>query len=481
ETELAKRVVHHILGKGYQVTPQLLDKLLKTKNPVETCSQLLENTGPEDILLVELPTEKKEKKSIETPEEEAPPIHIIQDVTTNSTCTGCYEDFLHLFQDRYKQLADILSVRPGNPPTQISRLPSQGEAYLIGMVTDKRVSKGRDEPITFLTLEDPTGQVDVLLPPTIPENHVAQIVLDEVIGVRVEHRNNIPIAREVFFPDLPARNRHPRTEKDVGVLMLSDLHVGSIKFLEEEFNRMLDWLNMENGDKKQREQAMTVKYVVICGDLVDGVGVYPEQEEELKIDDIYQQYEKAASLLSKIRRDIRIVVAPGNHDAVRGAEPQPAIPPEVAQPLYDLPNLTMVGNPATLELHGIRFLLYHGQSLGDLVETIPGQSLDKPSETMKIQLRKRHLAPTYGRHTVLAPERKDYHVIHQVPDVFHSGHLHINSYSTYRGVVIVNSGTWQSQTSYQKKRNITPTPCRAPLLNLKTMKITELNFSSQGS
>jgi len=39
-------------------------------------------------------------------------------------------------------------------------------------------------------------------------------------------------------------------------------------------------------------------------------------------------------------------------------------------------------------------------------------------------LKKRHVAPQYGAHTRLAPEDRDYLVMEDVPDVFHTGHVH---------------------------------------------------------
>jgi DNA polymerase II small subunit (EC 2.7.7.7) len=51
---------------------------------------------------------------------------------------------------------------------------------------------------------------------------------------------------------------------------------------------------------------------------------------------VNEQYEEAARLIGEIRDDIKIIIAPGNHDASRIAEPQPAIPKEYAKPLYQL-------------------------------------------------------------------------------------------------------------------------------------------------
>ena len=65
--------------------------------------------------------------------------------------------------------------------------------------------------------------------------------------------------------------------------------------------------------------------MLIAGDLIDGVGIYPNQENELTILDFKKQYEYAAKLINRIPKYIEIILLPGNHDSPRKALPQPAI------------------------------------------------------------------------------------------------------------------------------------------------------------
>ena len=55
---------------------------------------------------------------------------------------------------------------------------------------------------------------------------------------------------------------------------------------------------------------------------------------------------------------------PGNHDAVRPAEPQPTFEKDIQQ---DYNTTTFVGNPCDFSLHGVRLLSYHGKSIDDFV------------------------------------------------------------------------------------------------------------------
>jgi DNA polymerase II small subunit len=137
----------------------------------------------------------------------------------------------------------------------------------------------------------------------------------------------------------------------------------------------------------------------------------------------------------------------------------------------------MLGNPAFVELNGVKVLMYHGQGLDDIIATTPGLSYSKPSEAMKVLLKARHLAPIYGERTPIAPEQEDMMVITEVPDIFHSGHVHVVDVQSYRGTLVVNSGAWQSQTKYQQTMGITPTPGMAVIVNLATLQPVVYDFN----
>jgi DNA polymerase II small subunit len=173
-----------------------------------------------------------------------------------------------------------------------------------------------------------------------------------------------------------------------------------------------------------------------------------------------------------------MVLSPGNHDAVRQALPQPAVGLDIAEPLYAMDNVRWVGDPSYVKLHGVTFLIYHGKSLDDVIATTPDLSYDRPTDAMKLLLRSRHLAPTYGKRTALSPELRDFMVVDPVPDVMHVGHVHTYGELTYRGTLLVNSGTWQAQTSFQSNMGLDPTPSIVPVLDLSSMTVTRRNFGA---
>jgi len=248
--------------------------------------------------------------------------------------------------------------------------------------------------------------------------------------------------------------------------------------MRKAFKRFILWLNGKMGNRRLKEIAFHVKYVIIAGDIVDGVGIYPKQIDELEIDDIYRQYDAAAKLIREIPEYIEVILIPGNHDACRRALPQPAIPREYAEPLYEAREIYSLGNPCMFSLYGVKVLVMHGRSLDDVISTVPGMSFERPDEAMKFLLQCRHLAPIYGSRTLIASEPKDHLVVERIPDIFHAGHVHMMSYDTYRGTTIVNSGAWQEQTEYQREMGHTPNPGIAPIIDLQNLKILPIDFVS---
>jgi len=388
-----------------------------------------------------------------------PDVRILRDITGRSTCEGTLEDFTRYFRHRFHVLREMLRHRRELAGAQdiAKALRSTREIRIIGMVADVRPTKNKHR---ILEIEDDTERIPVLL---LADSPLASesVVLDEVVGVvGTINGKGLVIATSLVRPDLPTSKSFPGTKDHVRAAFMSDIHVGSRTFLEDKWSKVSEWLGGTD------EVAQSIRYLVVSGDVVDGIGVYPRQDEELAIDDIYGQYEALAKMVAVLPDRLQVILLPGNHDAVRPAEPQPAFPTSI-QKLFDS-NAIFAGNPSLLSLEGVRVLAYHGRSMDDLVSSIPGLSYHRPIEAMKAMLRMRHLAPIYGGKTPIAPEAEDHLIIDEVPDIFVTGHVHSVGVDQYRGVVLVNSSTWQAQTPYQKMRNIDPMPARLPVVDLAT-------------
>ncbi|OQD59355.1 DNA polymerase II, small subunit [Methanobrevibacter arboriphilus JCM 13429 = DSM 1125] len=397
---------------------------------------------------------------------------VIQDTSKKSYTSGEIGNLITYFKNRYSKLSKILSKRPELKAYQkISDLEEKAtDLSLIVMVKEIRSTKNGHKIIVF---DDDTGEISVLFH---KDNHELfreseKLVKDEVVGILAEKKGDLAIANKIIQPGVP---RIAKKSMNFSAVFTSDIHIGSLTFLEDAFIRFTKWLNGDYGTEEQKSIGEDVKYLIVGGDIVDGIGVYPNQDKELSIKDISEQYEEAARLLGDIRSDIKIIISPGNHDASRVAEPQPAIPEKYAKSLYDLNNVEFVSNPAIVSLDGWNTLIYHGRGFDDIAITVKGFSHERNDLIMEELLNKRHLAPIYGERTPLASELEDHLVIDNVPDIFHTGHVHINTYKNYKGVHMINSGTFQTQTEFQKVHNILPTCAEVPILHRGVYK--KLNF-----
>ncbi len=403
-------------------------------------------------------------------------VEVLMDITGNSTCTGCIGDFARYFQDRFGRLKRLIANRRemlGAVPIAAIRNRS-GEVRTIGMVVERQTtSKGG----VIFELEDESGRIKVLSSGN--KGTPMDIVTDEVVGVvgNMNPARDLVYADEVVRPEVPVHRRTHMTERDLNVAFAADIHVGSNTFLDTQWNRFMDFLNgrLDNGNGANGILD-SLEVLVIPGDVVDGIGVFPSHREELLIDDIYRQYEALAELLKDVPDHIEVVLTPGNHDAVRLAEPQPALPSDIQEMFAG--RVRFHGNPALFDIEGVKVLAYHGKSIDDFVQHIQRCTYEDPVTVMKEMLKRRHLAPIYGGKTSIAPEATDHLVIETIPDIFVTGHVHATGVQPFRGSLLINASAWQSQTNYQRSMNFVPDPAKVPVVNLRNMSVKVLDFAT---
>ncbi len=385
------------------------------------------------------------------------------------------EDFRGYFVSRYQKLKKILSTSSAMRGTvDIPTLKKPGfearEVRIVGMVTESGITKNGHKRLVVEDLED---SIEVILMKN--KKSFDEIILeDEVVGIvgglsSKGDRRTI-FANEIVRPDIPFRVIDEEKADPVYLASISDIHVGSRTFRKSEFTSMLKWINASDTDSSR------LKYLVLSGDVVDGIGVYPGQDSDLEILDPMEQYGKLAEYVNQVPEDISVFIMPGNHDIVRLAEPQPVLPDELRKLFND--NVVLLPNPYTLDLEGKKVLIYHGMSLNDMVELIPGLNFSTIGKAVEELLRRRHLAPKYGGKTPLIPSNNDFHVIEEVPDIFITGHVHSHAIGNYKGVRYVNSSTWQSQTEYQRMMNFSPNPSMLTLFDLKSRSTVIKDFKS---
>ncbi|MEF8871708.1 MAG: DNA-directed DNA polymerase II small subunit [Haloarculaceae archaeon] len=411
-------------------------------------------------------TEGSAGQGIDTPRS----IDIEGDMTGQSTGTGEYRDFVAVFRDRYERLAGQLRGRVNHRPTDtLESMAPNSDAAIVGMVSDIRSTASGH---WLVELEDTNGTFPCLvMKDRAFASQVQELLYDEVIAIEgtLADDGGILFADSIHFPDVPRTYSPSTADRHVQAALISDVHVGSEEFMADAWHRFTDWLHTE--------EAEAIEYLLLAGDMVEGVGVYPNQDEELDIIDIYDQYEAFSEYLKEVPGDMEIVMIPGNHDAVRLAEPQPAFDEELRE-LMSAHDARIVSNPSTVTIEGVSVLMYHGVSLDEVIAELPDEkaNYDEPHKAMYQLLKKRHVAPQYGGHTRLAPEDQDYLVMDEVPDIFHSGHVHKLGYGKYHNVLTINSGCWQAQTDFQKSVNIDPDSGFAPIVDLDTLDLTIRKF-----
>ena len=409
-------------------------------------------------------------------------IEVHFDITGKSSTEGKLLDMQSCFKSRLSQIREIM-LSSGTLP----RMPmSNSEAW-----RNRRRYNSKEHEITFVGLasdvkwtrtgsmkfviEDETTQIQCIIKPPSEASPLHPsldgLMNDEIIGVSgwflTGEGEPIFYALDIHKPPL---GNHSKTqageESAVSAAFLSDVHLGSKTFLEPQWGKMIHWF-------KNDPLARTVKYFVLSGDGVDGVGIYPGQERHLTIKDLFKQYGELARLLEEVPDWVDVVMLPGNHDAVRPAEPQPALDPEVQQ---DYSNTVFVGNPCDFSLNGVRILSYHGKSIDDFVATLRSVTYSKPEMAMRAMLERRHLAPSWGGKTPLSPEPEDRLVIPVVPDIFVTGHVHGHFVGDHKGTLMVHSSTWQDQTDFQRMLGFQPKPCILTVVNLHTFASESIEF-----
>ena len=409
-------------------------------------------------------------------------IEIHFDITGSSSTEGRIVDMQSCFKSRLNQIREIMLNHrslPRRPITNSEAWRNRGrynskdlEITIVGLAGDVRWT--RTGSMRFV-VEDEFSQIPCILKPpsdaTPLHPSLDGLMNDEIVGVSGWFLSGegepIFFVRDIHKPPLGNHSKaQSGQDSAVSAAFLSDVHFGSKTFLHPQWEKMIHWF-------KNDPLARTVKYFVLSGDGVDGVGIYPGQERHLTITDLFNQYGELARMLEEVPDWVDVVMLPGNHDAVRPAEPQPALDPEVQQ---DYSNTTFVGNPCDFSLHGVRVLSYHGKSIDDFVATLRSVTYSKPEMAMRGMLERRHLAPSWGGKTPLSPEPEDRLVIPVVPDIFVTGHVHGHFVGDHKGTLMVHSSTWQDQTDFQRMLGFQPKPCILTVVNLHTFATESINF-----
>lgn len=206
------------------------------------------------------------------------------DITGNSTCEATIEDFIKYFKSRYNILSEALME--SHPEFKHAMYINKAkhldrDVYLIGLVYEVSKTKNGHK---IISLEDNSGSCSAFINRDSPLMS-DPVITDELLGVRGKFSpSGLFIVDRIIRPGLPKNHTWTESDSKSSIAFISDVHVGSKEFIKSGWDNMITWM-------KHNAERQGINYLVLAGDVVDGIGAYPGQEEDLAELSIYKQYD----------------------------------------------------------------------------------------------------------------------------------------------------------------------------------------------
>lgn len=435
----------------------------------------------------EITTRRIEKKE-NLKQKPSPDVVIKRDIPERSSDKPNVETFRQLFLNRYKKLSEILKNNIQEQETILKQnlssteIPEDKNGILIGMVQDTRVLHTNK---FVIQLENPDSEVltrCVMVQDSKNFPEYRNILRDSVIGIKgvlpkKYHGGNVTAfwGKDIIRPSFNPIKFNSTTES-YKILFIADTHFGSKNFIRSIFAKLIQFLSLKSLTTQYEKIASEISTVMILGDLIEGVGLFPDQKDEIQFHSLQSQYEGLSMLLKEIPKNIEIIIIPGEHDATHVPNPQPAIDKQIGKELLKLPNLKSHGNPLWLTIEEMTILAFHGQVNDILFEKHFHFDPLKPIIGIKQLLEYRHLYPEYGTFNPITPYKKDYLIIDEVPDVIVSGHFHQAHFEEYKGVKILTCGSFQREHNKKNKNIINESLGKFPMLDTQTGQVEMIDL-----
>jgi len=244
--------------------------------------------------------------------------------------------YLGLIQDRLikvrKLIEKIHNKRPAVSLAGLDKYPENYNVSVLGIVFSKE--EGKYDSIS-IEIEDLFGSAKVIIPSSKLNDIAKEIDEDDIIliegKIKKGKTGSYILAENIIYPELEFTSKNEEGE-DVLIAITSDIRYGNENFLEEKLMEFIDFINGKF--EEYNEIAKKIKYLIICGDLIEGVSF--ESKYYGLIDEIEEEYSGIAKILDKIRKDIEIIIIPGERDVIIPSIPLPELNKEIAQELFEL-------------------------------------------------------------------------------------------------------------------------------------------------
>ncbi|MEM4591589.1 MAG: hypothetical protein QW555_07155, partial [Nitrososphaerota archaeon] len=280
-SEAAKRLASRAIERGYQLTAETLNRLIKVENPQTLLDEFLAwldekriNQVIIDESLLGLFLSSRVKEAEKSVGESIPEVVVESPTYEDLMIEGVAEEQRLYLLSRFQSIRRVFEGRGLSFRPVRELMKEGGEGYVVGMVLSIR----RRDTHFLIEMEDPVDVWNIFVPTR--DRALAEkteyLLQDMVVVFRARARKGLLIASDVYLPDIPSRRQTWRGP-DVNVCIISDIHVGSRRHAAEKFRELIDWLR---GSENEAEKTVLM---IINGDLVDGVYVYPGQESELSL------------------------------------------------------------------------------------------------------------------------------------------------------------------------------------------------------
>ncbi len=266
--------VNYALNKGFQIHPDALKILERVdiKELEHIIKQIVKEKSKQKLFLInqdDLEVFLGLKDDGELEHE----YRILNDPSSKITSAEGVDGYNALFTSRFSKLKKIVSNRPEakmlKSISSVISTKSNDDMYICGLLSERRVERN----VTKLTIDDPTGSIDTIVFDKDLQKTAATLLTDQFVMEKISFgKNGGFIVKDVIVPDIPEHAPN-RSKTETYAVFLSDLHIGSMYFMEKELNDFILWLSSPD------PVARKIRFVLICGDIVDGVGIYPNHDK----------------------------------------------------------------------------------------------------------------------------------------------------------------------------------------------------------
>src|SRR5437879_10635624 len=203
-------------------------------------------------------------------------LEVVFDPTGKLGTTGALDDFLRYFRSRFEKMSALfrqrIDTRSAGTISDALAGGTNGRGRFVCMVVEKREKANR----IFLTVDDYDDEATVLVGDSNPSvwQTARRISRDQVLFLETRKSSGkLLVAENIVLPEIPDHKPGLASEEVYSVL-ITDVHGGRMVRMEAAFGRVLRCWTGGVGGQEQRHIAGPGKYVLIGGDLVDGIGVY---------------------------------------------------------------------------------------------------------------------------------------------------------------------------------------------------------------